>query len=105
MGISYDQNSPIFMAYHVNPHGSKKGSKMVNFNDAFTDASILAFGDDDKKHFSPHDFRDIISIVLKNPKVKANPNLAKPLVSNKPTSIEASYANHQIEEDKRTPNF
>jgi hypothetical protein len=74
---------------------------MVNFNDAFTDGkSISAFGDDIKKHFSPHDFRDIISTVLENPKVKANPNLAKPLVCHKPTGIEASYANHQIEEDK-----
>lgn len=79
MGIKYDENSPIFMSYHSNPNGACKGSKMVNFNDAFTDASILAFGDDIKKHFSPHDFRDIISTVLENPKVKANPNLAKPL--------------------------
>jgi integrase len=105
MEIKYDENSPIFMAYHKNPHGSEKGSKMVNFNDAFTDASILAFGDDIKKHFSPHDFRDIISTVLENPKVKANPNLAKPLTSHKPVGIEASYANHQTEEDKPNADY
>ncbi len=99
-GIAYNEDSPIFMSYHINPHGSKKGSTMVNFNDAFTDASILAFGDNIQKHFSPHDFRDVISTVLENPKVKANPNLAKPLVSHKPTGIESSYANHKSEEDK-----
>ncbi|MGA2522903.1 MAG: site-specific integrase [Candidatus Bathyarchaeia archaeon] len=104
-GIEYDENSPIFMSYHINPHGSKKGSKMVNFNDSFTDASILAFGDDTQKHFSPHDFRDVISTVLENPKVKANSNLAKPLVSHKATGIEASYANHKSEEDKPNPEL
>jgi len=46
MGISYNEDSPIFMSYRSNPNGACKGSKMVNFNDAFTDASILAFGDD-----------------------------------------------------------
>ncbi len=99
-GIEYNENSPIFMSYHINPHGSEKGSQMVNFNDAFTDASILAFGDNISKHFSPHDFRDVISTVLEHPKVKANVNLAKPLVSHKSTGIEASYANHKSEEDK-----
>ena len=100
MKISYTEESPIFMAYHTNPHGSKKGSKMVNFNDAFTDASILAFGDDATKHFSPHDFRDVLSTVLEHPKVKANTNLAKPLTSHKPLGVEASYASHESTEDK-----
>jgi hypothetical protein len=100
MEINYTEESPIFMTYHTNPHGSKKGSKMVNFNDAFTDASILAFGDDVTKHFSPHDFRDVLSIVLEHPKVKANTNLAKPLTSHKPLGVEASYASHESTEDK-----
>ena len=102
-GIEYNENSPIFMSYHSNPNGASKGSKMVNFNDAFTDASILAFADDITKHFSPHDFRDVLSTVLENPKVKVNPNLAKPLLSHKAVGIEASYASHESTEDKPNP--
>ena len=47
-----------------------------------------------KKHFSPHDLRDVVSTILENPKVKADVNLAKPLTSSKPSGIEATYANH-----------
>ena len=99
-GIEYNENSPIFMSYHVNPNGSIKGSKMVNFNDAFTDASILAFGDNIEKHFSPHDFRDVLATVLGKLNINADNNTAKPLLSHKYAGIEASYENHKTEEDK-----
>jgi hypothetical protein len=82
------------MCYYSNPYGSVVGGALRQFNAIFLNASIVAFGDDIKKHFSPHDFRDVISTVLENPKVKANVNLAKPLTSHKPSGIEATYANH-----------
>ena len=66
----------------------------------FRDGSELAWKDLTKKRFSIHDFRDIISTVLEKPQVKANVNLAKPLTSHKPSGIEASYANHQDEDNK-----
>lgn len=92
--ISYNEDSPLFMSYYSNPYGSVVGGALRQFNAIFLNASIIAFGDDIKKHFSPHDFRDVISTILENPKVKANVNLAKPLTSHKPSGIEATYANH-----------
>ncbi|MGD0202759.1 MAG: hypothetical protein ABSC20_02485 [Candidatus Bathyarchaeia archaeon] len=92
--ISYDEDSPLFMCYYSNPYGSVVGGALRQFNAIFLNASIVAFGDDIKKHFSPHDFRDVISTVLEKPQIKANINLAKPLTSHKPSGIEATYANH-----------
>ncbi len=92
--ISYNEDSPLFMCYYQNAYGSKVGDALKQINSIFLDASIVAFGDDIKKHFSPHDFRDIISTVLEKPQIKANVNLAKPLTSHKPTGIEATYTNH-----------
>ena len=53
-----------------------------------------------EKRFSPHDFRDVLSTVLMNPKVKANTNLTKPLTSHCPQGIEATYENPDDSEDK-----
>ncbi|MGA3288978.1 MAG: hypothetical protein ABSD42_01900 [Candidatus Bathyarchaeia archaeon] len=92
--ISYNEDSPLFMCYYSNPYGSVVGGALRQFNAIFLNASIVAFGDDIKKHFSPHDFRDVISTVLQKPTVKANVNLAKPLTSHKPSGIEATYANN-----------
>jgi integrase len=99
-GINYNEDSPLFMCYYGNAYGSRVGDALKQINSIFLDASIVAFGDDIKKHFSPHDFRDILSTVLEKPQVKANVNLAKPLTSHKPTGIEATYANHSSTEDK-----
>ena len=49
--------------------------------------------------------RDLLSTVLEKPQVKANLNLAKPLTSHKPTGIEASYANHQDNEDQPNEDY
>jgi len=93
-GIEHNEDSPLFMAYDTNPFGSKQGAPLLNTKAIFRDASLIAWKDLTKKRFSIHDFRDIISTVLENPKVKANVNLGKPLTSHKPSGIEATYANH-----------
>jgi len=100
-GIIYDENSPLFMSYHINQHGAEKGTRMVNFNDAFSNASIVAFGDDENKYYSPHDFRDLLSSVLGKPQINAkDKNIAKALVSHSATGIEGSYENFDGKEDK-----
>jgi hypothetical protein len=101
-GIIYNEDSPLFMSYKSTKLGSKKGGTLTNIFAIFTDASEKAFKDLTKKRFSPHDFRDILSTVLMNPKVKANTNLTKPLTSHVPTGIEATYENPDDNED--TPN-
>jgi hypothetical protein len=92
--IQYNEDSPLFMCYYQNAYGSKVGSSLKQFNSILTAASIVAFGDDVSKHFSPHDFRDIISTIVAKPQIKANSNLAKPLTSHKPSGTEAIYENH-----------
>lgn len=92
--IAYNEDSPLFMCYNTNPHKSFKGSALQRYNGIFNDASLIAWKDLFKKRFSPHDFRDIIGTVLEKPQIKANVNLAKPLTSHKPLSIESVYANH-----------
>ena len=51
---------------------------------------ILAFGDDVNKHYSAHDFRDILATSTSKPKNKADNNTAKPLLSHKYSGIEAT---------------
>ena len=87
-GISFNDNTPLFVSYKSTKVGSKKGGKLTNFNSIFVDASDKAFKGE--KRYSPHDFRDVLSTVLMNPKVKANTNLTKPLTSHVPTGIEGS---------------
>jgi integrase len=91
-GIEYNQDSPLFMSYHINQHGAEKGTRMVNFNDAFSNAAIVAFGDDETKYYSPHDFRDLLSSVLGKPQINAeDKNIAKALVSHSAKGIESTY--------------
>ena len=97
-GIAYDENSPLFVSYKSTKRGSKKGGKLTNLFTIFVDASDRAFKGE--KRFSPHDFRDVLSTVLLNPKVKANTNLTKPLTSHVPVGIEATYENPDDSEDK-----
>lgn len=100
-GISYNEDSPLFMAYRSNQYGTGRGSPMVNFNDALVDASIVAFPDDDNKHFCPHDFRDILSSILGKPQIRAeDKNIAKPLISHSPEGIEKNYENFDGKDDK-----
>jgi site-specific recombinase XerD len=97
-GLSFNDDTPLFVSYKSTKIGSKKGDKMTNIFAIFVDASDKAFKG--KKRFSPHDFRDVLSTVLMNPKVKANTNLTKPLTSHVPTGIEATYENPDDSEDK-----
>jgi integrase len=103
--IDITPDSPIFVAYNNNMYGSYIGSPMKYFNRVFISASQIAWGDATKKHYSPHDFRDIISTILEKPQVKANANLAKPLTSHKPSGIESHYANHQDQDDKPNEDY
>ncbi len=99
--IQYNENSPLFVSYHINQHGAEKGSTMVNFNDTFANASIVAFGDNVNMHYSPHDFRDLLSSVLGKPDINAkDKNIAKALVSHSPKGIESSYENFDGKDDK-----
>ncbi len=99
-GIPFNDDSPLFMSYKSTAFGSRKGLAQVEFFVIFRDASEIAWRDLNKKRFSPHDLRDVLSTVLLNPKVKANTNLTKPLTSHVPTGIEATYENPQDSEDK-----
>lgn len=96
-GIEYNDNTPLFVSYKTTPHGTK-GEGMTNLFACFVDASDKAFKGE--KRFSPHDFRDVLSTVLMNPKVKANTNLTKPLTSHSPIGIESTYENPDDSEDK-----
>ena len=98
--IAYNDNSPLFMSYKSTKIGSKKGGTLTNIFAVFVDASDKAFKGE--KRFSPHDFRDVLSTVLMNPKVKANTNLTKPLTSHCPQGIEATYENP--EDSQYNPN-
>ncbi len=102
-GIEYNQDSPLFLSYRTNQHSKKaeKNLRMVNFNDALVNASIVAFGDNVNKHYSPHDFRDILSSVLGKPQINADDkNIAKSLVSHSPKGIESTYENFDGKDDK-----
>lgn len=96
-GIECNENTPLFVSYKTTPQG-KKGDGLTNLFAIFVDASDKAFKGE--RRFSAHDFRDVISTVLLNPKVKANTNLTKPLTSHCPTGIESTYENPDDTEDK-----
>ena len=98
-GIIYNENSPLFMSYKSTKVGSKKGGTLTNIFAIFTDASEKAFKDLTKKRFSPQDFRDVISTVLRD-KIKITSNLTKPLTSHTPQGIEAVYESSDDSEDK-----
>lgn len=95
-GITYDDNTPLFVSYKTTPQG-KKGDGMTNLFSVFVAASEKAFNGE--KRFSAHDFRDCIPTVLKN-KLKISGNLVKPLSSHIPSGIEAVYEGSYDSEDK-----
>jgi len=99
-GILFNDDTPLFLSYKSTPSGSRKGLGMVEFFVIFRDASEAAWRDLSKKRFSPQDFRDVISTVLRD-KVKVTSNLTKPLTSHVPTGIEAVYEGSN---DEDTPN-
>jgi hypothetical protein len=98
--IPFNDDTPLFVSYKTTSQGSRKGLAQAEFFAIFRDASETAWRDLNKKRFSPHDLRDVLSTVLLNPKVKANTNLTKPLTSHVPTGIEATYENPEDTEDK-----
>ena len=69
---------------------------MTNIYTLFADASDKAFKGE--KHFSAHDFRDVISTILKKQRISGN--LVKPLTSHSPEGIEAVYEGDDDDDQK-----
>jgi len=96
LGLPCDGKTPLFVEYKKNICGSEKGKQKQTFNAVLKNACLSAFGKDaTDKHYSPHDFRDLLSSILGLPTVKADEkNLPKFLLSHAPQGIEANYEHY-----------
>lgn len=82
--------TPLFMTYkNGNGNGEPKGLANQSIYDIFEMASLNAWGDLEKKRFSPHDFRDFVDNALKVARVVEVDRA--PLVGHKIKGVEKHY--------------
>jgi len=93
-GYTINADSPIFIAYRQK--GKVKDFSPWSIEGMFTDASLNAWHDLEKKRFSPHDLRDFVQSQLENAGI--NVNIIKPMLAHKPKGVDQHYSEHDIKD-------
>jgi integrase len=93
-GYDLKPDSPLFIAYWSQGKIRPLTSKAMGC--LFDDFSLAAWGDLEKKRFSPHDLREFFQSALESAKIQEN--LIAPVMAHKVKGIAASYSSHEIEE-------
>jgi len=93
-GYTIKDNSPIFIAYRKQKVIS--ALKTGSIEAKFAKASLIAWGDLEKKRFSPHDFRDFLQSKLESAGI--NRNIIAPFLAHKPRGIDFHYSKHEVDE-------
>jgi len=89
-GFQITPETPLFMVYkNGNRNGEPKALANQSMYDIFEMASLNAWGDLEKKRFSPHDFRDFVDNALKNARVVEVDRA--PLIGHKIKGVEKHY--------------
>lgn len=93
-GYLLNDDSPIFIAYWNK--GVVKPITIKGINNLFDDFSLDAFGDLEKKRFSPHDLREFFQSALENAGVPAN--MISPIMAHKVAGVDQHYSSHDFKE-------
>ncbi|HLN90116.1 MAG TPA: site-specific integrase [Candidatus Binatia bacterium] len=93
-GYPLNPDSPLFIAYWNK--GVTQAIAIKAINGFFDDLSLRAWGDLEKKRFSPHDFREFFQSALENANVPAN--MISPIMAHKVKGVDQSYSSHDFKE-------
>jgi hypothetical protein len=93
-GYEIDDESPLFIAY--NKQQKVVGLKAHSISDMFTDVSLAAFANLEKKRFSPHDFREFFESRLESANI--HDNVIAPFLGHKVHGVDFHYSSHEIDE-------
>jgi len=93
-GYDLKPDSPLFIAYWAK--GKVNAITIKGINNLFDDFSLDAFGDLEKKRFSPHDLREFFQSALENAGVQAN--MISPIMAHKVKGVDAHYSSHDFKE-------
>lgn len=93
-GYEIKENSPIFIAYRKKK--TITALKTQSIEAKFAKASLVAWGDLEKKRFSPHDFRDFLQSKLESAGI--NRNIISPFLAHKVKGTDFHYSKHEVDE-------
>jgi integrase len=93
-GYTLNPDSPIFIAYWNK--GKTQTLSFKGINGIFDDLSLRAWGDLQKKRFSPHDLREFFQSALESANIQAN--MISPILAHKVKGVDQHYSSHDFKE-------
>ena len=93
-GYDLKEDSPLFCAYYN--QGKIQGLGIKGINQIFDFLSLKAFGDLEKKRFSPHDLREFFQSALESANIQEN--MISPIMAHKIKGIAQNYSSHDFKE-------